>query len=78
MPTPIASRLRADQEHLACAECGAVYHRTQLFRGRGRRLWEHPEHEYAPCGHSQTWFGWRVTPAPDSAAELTLAAQHTP
>jgi hypothetical protein len=59
----------------ACGGCGAVYHRTATRRGRGRHLGEHPEHDYAPCGCSQTWFG--CTPAhvePDPCTGLEFHA----
>ena len=60
-----AMDLMRETEFRACGHCGAVYHRRARYRGRGRHLGEHPEHEYAPCGHSQTWFGARAHfPAP--------------
>ncbi len=57
----------------ACGQCGHVYHRSLLYAGRGRHLWEHPAHVYAPCGHSQTWAG--TLPVPHDLAVLRIAAQ---
>lgn len=57
----------------ACGHCGAVYHRRAVYRGRGRHLGEHPEHDYAPCGCSQTWFGCQphfVVPEPRTGLEF--------
>jgi hypothetical protein len=53
------SRFSPTEDLFACGACGQLYRRRQLRAGRGRHLGEHPDHEYAPCGHSQTWFGRR-------------------
>lgn len=64
MSTPIApARAPFTAEHCACGKCGRIYPRHALLAGRGRHLGEHPEHEYAPCGHSQTWYGRRAVRA---------------
>lgn len=41
----------------SCNECGGVYHRLELRPGKGRKLGEHPDHQFAPCGHSITHYG---------------------
>jgi hypothetical protein len=66
-------RLHFDTDFFACGKCGALYHVNHAYDGRGRHLGEHPEHEYAPCGHSQTWFGRRpvyIEPEPPSGLEF--------
>ncbi len=50
----------------ACKGCGRLFRLDQLQWGRGRHLGQHPEHQYAPCGDSVTWWGkiplWDVPP----------------
>lgn len=56
-----------------CGGCGLLYHVQELRSGRGRHLGEHPEHRYAPCGHSQDWHGWEpaeVEPDPPFGLEF--------
>jgi hypothetical protein len=57
----------------ACGYCRQPYHVRMVYPGRGRHLGEHPEHRYAPCGHSQDWFGSTavyVEPEPPTGLEL--------
>jgi hypothetical protein len=66
-------RRHSAAEFYACGHCGQLYHRGSVYPGRGRDLGEHPEHEYAPCGHSQTWHGRRpveVEPEPPTGLEF--------
>lgn len=62
-----------DTDFRTCGACGALYHVGALRPGRGRHLDEHPEHRYAPCGHSQDWHGWApayVEPEPPTGLEF--------
>jgi hypothetical protein len=62
-PSVRVMRLHFAADLYACGACGRPYRRGELYAGRGRHLDEHPEHEYAPCGHSQTWCGFRPLPS---------------
>lgn len=56
-----------------CGACGALYHIRELRPGYGLELAEAPDHEHAPCGHSQDLFGWSpayVEPEPSIGLEF--------
>ena len=64
---------RAEGHFRTCGACGALYHTRELYPGRGRHLDEHPDHDHAPCGHSQDWFGsssFEIEPEPAIGLEF--------
>lgn len=71
-PTPSTPAVAPD-EFYHCGACRALFLGRELRPGTGRAQFEHPEHLYAPCGCSQTWFGCtaaEVEPEPATGLEF--------